>query len=151
MYIYIYTHTHIYICIYIKYIYMSMIIFTLNYIHEYMYILICIHTQLIYACICIYSFIHSVYTLICMSLQLHCYNIIIYLQPKPAIILGFPGGSMVKNLSGNAGDVGLVPGSGRSPGEGNGNPLQYSSQGNLRDRRAWQASVHGFAKELGVI
>ena len=40
--------------------------------------------------------------------------------------LGFPGGSLVKNSPANAGDVGLIPGSGRSPGEGNGNPLQYS-------------------------
>ena len=43
---------------------------------------------------------------------------------------GFPGGSMVKNVSANAGDVDLIPGSGRSPGEGNGNPLQYSCLGN---------------------
>ena len=41
------------------------------------------------------------------------------------------------------GDVGLIPGSGRSPGEGNGNPLQYSCLGNPRDRGAWQATVHG--------
>ena len=43
-----------------------------------------------------------------------------------ASTLGFPGGSVVKNLPGNAGDVGSIPESGRSPGEGNGNPLQYS-------------------------
>ena len=40
--------------------------------------------------------------------------------------MGFPDGSVVKNLPANAEDVGLIPGSGRSPGEGNGNPLQYS-------------------------
>ena len=50
--------------------------------------------------------------------------------------LGFPGGSEVKNLPADAGDSGLIPGSGRSPGEGNGNPLQYSSLGNPVDRRA---------------
>ena len=55
--------------------------------------------------------------------------------------LGFPGGSVVKNLPANAGDSGLIPGSGRSPGEGNGNPLQYSSLGNPVDRRAWQATL----------
>ena len=53
---------------------------------------------------------------------------------------------MVKNLSANAGDVGLIPGLGRSPGEGNGNPLQYSCLGNPMDRRAWQTTVHGVAK-----
>ena len=60
--------------------------------------------------------------------------------------MGFPGGSVVKNPSANAGDVGLIPGSGRSPGEGNGNPLQYSYLGNPMDRGAWQAIVHGVAR-----
>ena len=53
---------------------------------------------------------------------------------------------MVKNSPANAGDlrdVGLIPGSGRSPGEGNGNPLPYSYLQNSMDRRAWQATVHG--------
>ena len=58
----------------------------------------------------------------------------------------FPGGSVVKNLPANAGDTGLIPGSGRSSGVGNGNPLQYSCLGNPRDRGAWQATVHGVAK-----
>ena len=62
------------------------------------------------------------------------------------ILEGFPGGSVVKNLPVNAGDVGLIPGWGKSPGEGNGNPLQYSSLGNSMDRGAWQATVHGVAK-----
>ena len=60
---------------------------------------------------------------------------------------GFPGGSVVKNPPANAGDVGLIPGSGRSPGEGNGNPLQYSCLGNPMDREAWWATVHGVTKE----
>ena len=64
--------------------------------------------------------------------------------------LGFPGGSVVKNSlvapARNAGDAGSIPGSGRSPGEGNGNPLQYSCLENPTDRGAWQAIVHGFAK-----
>ena len=53
---------------------------------------------------------------------------------------------MVKNLPANSGDTrnaGLVPGWGRSPGEGNGNPLQYSRLGNHMDREAWPATVHG--------
>ena len=53
---------------------------------------------------------------------------------------------MEKNLPANAGDAGLIPGSGRSPGGGNGNPLQYSCLGNPVDKGAWQATVHGIAK-----
>ena len=49
---------------------------------------------------------------------------------------GFPGGSAVKNLPANAGDMGSIPGSGRSPGEGNGNLLQYSCLENPMDRKA---------------
>ena len=48
--------------------------------------------------------------------------------------VGFPGGSMVEDLPANAGDTGLIPGSGRSPGEGNGKPLQYSCLENSMDR-----------------
>ena len=59
---------------------------------------------------------------------------------------GFPGGSVVKNLPANAGGPGLISRSGRSPGEGNGNPLQYSCLENSMDRGVWQAIVHGFAK-----
>ena len=54
---------------------------------------------------------------------------------------------MVKNPPANAGDTGSVPGSGRSPGEGNGNLLQYPCLGNPMNRRAWWAIVHGVAKE----
>ena len=53
----------------------------------------------------------------------------------------------MKNPPANAGDSGSVPGLGRSPGEGNGNPLQYSYLGNLMDRVALWATVHGVAKE----
>ena len=55
---------------------------------------------------------------------------------------------MVKNLPANAGDTGSIPGSERSPGIGNGNPLQYSCLGYPMDRGAWRATVHGVAKEL---
>ena len=60
---------------------------------------------------------------------------------------------MVKNLSASAldaGDAGSAPGSGRSPGEGNGNPLQYSCLGNPMDRGAWWATVHWVEKELDM-
>ena len=56
---------------------------------------------------------------------------------------GFPGGSVVKNSPANAGDVGWIPGLGRSPGEGNGNPLQYSGLENSMD-----CMVHGTVQEL---
>ena len=58
-------------------------------------------------------------------------------------------GTVIKNLPANAGDtgeVGLIPGSGRYPGGGNGNPLQYSCLENLMDRGAWRATVHGVTK-----
>ena len=55
---------------------------------------------------------------------------------------------MEKKLPANAGDMGSIPGSGRSPGEVNGNPLQYSCLGNPMDRGAWQATVHAVMKEL---
>ena len=62
------------------------------------------------------------------------------------IIPGFPGGSEVKASASNAGDPVLIPGSGRSPGEGNGNPLQYSCLENPMDGGAWWATVHRVAK-----
>ena len=62
-------------------------------------------------------------------------------------VQGLPGGSVVKNLPANAGDMGLIPRLGKSSGEGNGYPLQYSSLGNPMDRGAWWATVHGVAKE----
>ena len=58
------------------------------------------------------------------------------------IQLGFPGGSDGKESACNAGDPGLIPGSGRSPGEENDNLLHYSCMENSMDRRAWQATVH---------
>ena len=57
--------------------------------------------------------------------------------------MGFPGGSAVKNPPSKAGVVGLSPGLRRSPGVGNGNPLQYSCLGNPMDRGAWLTTVHG--------
>ena len=56
-----------------------------------------------------------------------------------------PGGSDGKESSCNVEDLGSIPGSGRSPGEGNGNPLQYSCLENSMDRGAWRAIVHGAA------
>ena len=56
---------------------------------------------------------------------------------------GFPGGSNVRESVCNSGDPGLIPGLGRSPGEGNGHPLQFSCPENSVDRGAWWATVHG--------
>ena len=60
--------------------------------------------------------------------------------------LDFPGGSDGQESACNEGDLGLIPGSGRSPGEGKGNPLQYSCLENPMHRRAWWATIHGVAK-----
>ena len=60
--------------------------------------------------------------------------------------LGFPGGSDGKESACIAGDLCLTPGLGRSPGEGNGNPLQYSCLENSKDRGAWWVTVHGFTE-----
>ena len=65
------------------------------------------------------------------------------------LVRGFPGGSVVKNPSANAGDpgdTGSIPGSGRSPGEGNSNRFQYSCLENPINRGAWGATVHGAIK-----
>ena len=65
--------------------------------------------------------------------------------------VGSPGALVLKNLPANAGDIkrslGLIPGSARSPGEGNGNPLQYSCLENPMGRGSWWAAVHGVAKD----
>ena len=63
----------------------------------------------------------------------------------------FPGDSVVKNPPANAGGMGLIPGSGRSPGEGSATLLQYSCLENPTDRGNWRAIVHGVAKELDKI
>ena len=57
------------------------------------------------------------------------------------------GGSVVKNLPANAGDTGSIPGFGGSPGEGNGNPLQYTYLENPKERESWWVTVNGVAKE----
>ena len=62
--------------------------------------------------------------------------------------MGFPGGSDSKESACNAGDLGLIPGSGRAPGEGNGNLLQYSCLENYMNRGAWWDTVHGITKSL---
>ena len=64
---------------------------------------------------------------------------------------GFPGGSVVKNPPANARDAGSIPGLGKSPGEGNGNPLQYSCLGNPMDRGAWWATIHAIAKRHDLV
>ena len=70
-----------------------------------------------------------------------------YSVPSNGSIWSFPGGSVIKNQPANANNAGLIPGLGRSPGGGNGNPLQYSCLGNLTDRGAWWATVHEVSKE----
>ena len=69
-----------------------------------------------------------------------------FFKTEVCVSTGFPGGSMVKNLPANAGDTGSIHGSGRSPGDGNGYPLQYSCLGNPMDRGTRWATVHGSHK-----
>ena len=65
---------------------------------------------------------------------------------KLTVLWGFPGSSDGKESAWDAGDPGSIPGSGRSPGEGNGNSLQYSQLENSMDRGAWQFTVQGVAE-----
>ena len=72
----------------------------------------------------------------------------VYLFQAPNLSLSqqFPGGSDGKTSAYNSEDMGSIPGSGSCPGEGNGNPLQYSCLGNSMDGGAWWATVHGVTK-----
>ena len=72
----------------------------------------------------------------------HCLNILESIVETGSYFVA----QMVKNLLANSGDWGLIPGSGRSPGERHGNPFLYSCLENSMDRGAWQATVHGVAK-----
>ena len=65
-------------------------------------------------------------------------------------VTGLPRWLSGKESTGQVGDARLIPGLGRSPGEGNGDPLQYSCLGNPMGRGAWQAAVHGITKESGT-
>ena len=65
--------------------------------------------------------------------------------------MDFPGGSDGKESACNTGDLGQIPGSDRSPGEGNGYPLQYSCPKNPMDRGSWQTTVHGVSKSQTVL
>ena len=69
-------------------------------------------------------------------------NLYVYIHKQGAFLIA----QLVKNLPDNAGDLGSMPGLGRSPREGNGNPLQYSCLENPMDRGTWQAMVHGVAR-----
>ena len=68
-----------------------------------------------------------------------------------SLIMSFPGASAGRESSCSVGDLGSIPGSGRSPGEGNGNPLLYSCLENSMDRGTWQATVHEFAKSWKLL
>ena len=67
------------------------------------------------------------------------------------MMMGFPGGSDGKESACSAGDLGLIPRLGRSTGERNGNPLEYSCLENPMDRGAWRATIHGVTKESDTL
>ena len=74
------------------------------------------------------------------------FDVMLFFRIKYSCVLGFPGGSEVKASACNVGDLGSIPGSGRVPGEGNGNPLEYSCLENPMDGGAWWATVHGVTR-----
>ena len=78
--------------------------------------------------------------------KIYTYLMHIYVYTYIEIAENFSGGSDGKASAYNAGDPGSIPGSGRSPGEGNGNPFQHSCLENPMDGGAWEATVHGVAK-----
>ena len=80
------------------------------------------------------------------SMHLSTFSARCHIHRLPLLVTGFPGSSVVKDPPANAGDLGSIPGLGRSPGGGHGNPLQYSCVWNPKDRGAWQATVRGAAK-----
>ena len=94
-------------------------------------------------CLSIYPSILFIYLWMYLYFYIsHPFN----LWPVPGIVLGFPGGSDGKESTCNAGDLGSIPRLGRSPGEGNGYPMQYSCLENSMDRGAWQTTVHRVTK-----
>ena len=83
-----------------------------------------------------------------MICKLYLKKVIFYFKlVSDTLKLGFPDDAVMMNLPTSAGDTSSILESGKSPGGGNGNPLQYSCLGNLMDRRAWQATVHEATKE----
>ena len=94
----------------------------------------------------IYFVTHIILILAIQCSLLHHFGLFVWSASLLSGFLGFPGGSEGKASACNAGDPGLIPGSGRSPGEGNSNPLQYSCLGNSMDKRAWPATVHRTAE-----
>ena len=95
-----------------------------------------------YVCACVYIYIWKTLNFNQNQMYSEKFN----LSLKEAWLLPSAGGSYSKESAHNAGDPGLIPGWGRSPGEGNGNPLQYSCLENPMGRGAWWATVHGIAQ-----
>ena len=94
----------------------------------------------VYVCVCVCGL---------LSVPQGCKGLIYSLFNLHKSPLGFPGGSVGKEPACNAGDIrdmGSIPGSGRSPGRGHGNPLQSSCLENPMDRGAWRATVHGLQR-----
>ena len=93
------------------------------------------------------SYLLKAYCKIFVYQSCHCgICICIYIYIITYMNEGFPGGSAGKESACNEGDLGSIPGPGRSPGEGNGNPLQCSCLENPRDGRAWWAAIYGVAQ-----
>ena len=90
--------------------------------------------------------VKGLHSLCCLLLLVSKYLLHSEIEPVSLALVSFPSRSDGKTSACNAGDLGSIPGSGRSPGEGNGNPLQYSCLEKSMDRGAWQATVHGITE-----
>ena len=85
------------------------------------------------------------------EIGLDTYTLLVIIKWRTNENLGLPWWLSGKEPSCNAGDMGSIPKSGRSPGEGSGNPLQYSCLGSPMNRGAWRATVHGVSKESSML
>ena len=109
----------------------------LHFYQQRMKVLICPQT-------CQHVTVHLHYSQVLVGVKWYPLMVLISIS----LIMGFPGDSVVKNPPANAGDTGMIPGPGRSPKEGNSNPLKYSCLGNPMDRGVWWATIHGAHKKV---
>ena len=118
------------------------------------------HFELLLYTLCLLAFIHSFFISLDRYLQntyympctvlgdkLYIHMLLIFFIICFIILMGFPGGSDSKESACNAGDLGPISGSGRSPGEGNGKPLQYSCLENSMDRGAWPTTLQSMGSQ----
>jgi len=111
----------------------------------YVFVCVCVCVYMCIVCVCVVCGMVHVYICVCVCVVCVyvCMKVYGFKKKKKFLIAC---GSDGKESTCNAGDLGSIPGSGRSPGEGNGSPLQYSCLENSMDRGPWWATVHGIEK-----